>query len=62
MVPVKSGLDSEQVSLLRPIYIEKCILVLKQVVLIAVMVFISSGLYSRTLMYILKVFGSDRKK
>ena len=39
-VLVKSGLNSEQVSLMRPIYIEKCILVKKQVVLIARVVLI----------------------
>ena len=32
MVLVESGLNSEQVSLMRPFYIEKCILVQKQVV------------------------------
>ena len=34
MVLVESGLNTEQVSLIRPIYIRKCILVLKQVILI----------------------------
>ena len=37
MVLEESGLISVQVSLMRPIYIEKCILVLKQVVLIMMM-------------------------
>ena len=51
MVLVKSGLNnSEQVSLMRPIYIENWILVLKQVVLIARIVLISSGLYRGTLL------------
>ena len=35
LVLVESGLNSEQVSLMRAIYFGKCILVLKQVVLIA---------------------------
>ena len=47
----KIGLNSKQVSLMRPIYIEKCILVLKQVVLIARMVLFLSGLFSGTLLY-----------
>ena len=46
IVLVESGLLSEQVSLLRPICIENCILVLKQLVLIVKVVLISSGLYS----------------
>ena len=50
MVLVKSDLNSEQVSLMRPIYIEKYILVMKQVVLVARMVLISRGLYSGTLL------------
>ena len=33
LVLVESGLNSDQVSLMRPVYIEKCILVLKEVVL-----------------------------
>ena len=40
MALVESGLNSEQVSLKTPIYIEKCISVLKQVVLIARVVLI----------------------
>ena len=36
---------------MRPLYIEKCILVLKQVVLISRMVLIMSGLYNGTLLY-----------
>ena len=36
MILVESGLNGEQVSLMKPIYIETCILVLKQVVLITV--------------------------
>ena len=54
MVLVESGLNSEQVSLMSVIYIEKCILVLKQVVLIARVVLILSGLYSGILLYIKK--------
>ena len=51
MVLVESGLNySEQVSLLRPIYTENCILILKQVVIIARMVLILGGLYSGTLL------------
>ena len=45
MVVVESGLNSEQVSSMKPICIENCILVLKQVVLIVRVVLISSGLY-----------------
>ena len=54
MVLVESGLNiqcSDQVSLMRPIYIENCISVLKQVVLIARVALIASGLYSRTSLY-----------
>ena len=51
IVLVESGLNSDQVSLTRPIYIEKCILVQKQVVLIVRVVLIWSGLYSGTLQY-----------
>ena len=51
-VLVKSGLDSEQVSLMRPIFIENFILVLKQVVLIARVVLILSGLNSGTSLYL----------
>ena len=40
MVHVESGLYSEQVSLIRPIYIEKSVLVLTRVVLIARVVLI----------------------
>ena len=47
MVLVKNGLNSEQVSLMKLVHIEKCILVVKQVVLIARSVFILSG----TLLY-----------
>ena len=50
MVLVENGLNSEQVSLKKTIYIENCILVIKQLVLTRV-VLISSGLYSGTLMY-----------
>ena len=45
---VDSSLNSEQVSLLRPICIENYILVQKQVVLTARVVLILSGLQSRT--------------
>ena len=48
---VGTCLNSEQVSLMRPIYIEKRILVLKQVVSIAKVVFILSGLNNGTLLY-----------
>ena len=34
MVVVENGLNSDLVTLMRPIYIEKCILILKQVVLV----------------------------
>ena len=52
MVLVGSGLKSEQVSLMRPIfYTEKYVLVLKQVDLIVRKVLISSGLRSGTLLY-----------
>ena len=50
MVLVESGLNSEQVSLTKPIYIEKWILVMKQVVLIVRVVLILSGLYNETLL------------
>ena len=50
MTLVESGLNSEQVSLMRPIYIEKMHFVQKHLVLIARMVLISSGLYSGTLL------------
>ena len=50
LVYVECGHNTEQVSLIRPIYIEKCILVLKQVVLIARVVLILSGLNSGTLL------------
>ena len=45
MEPVEGGLNSQQVSLMRPVYIEKCILVLKLVVLIARVVLIITKLY-----------------
>ena len=45
IVPVKSGLDSEQVSLMSPIYIDNCILVLKQVGSKDWVVLISGGLF-----------------
>ena len=48
MVLVEGGLNSEQVSLMRPIYTEKCILVLKQVILIARVILIIAELYSIT--------------
>ena len=51
MVLLESCLNSDQVSLMRPIYIENCIMELKQVVLIARVVFILSGLYNGTLLY-----------
>ena len=49
---VESGLNNEWISLIRPIYLENCTPVLEQVVLIARVVLISSGIYSRTLLYI----------
>ena len=49
---IKSGLNGEQVSLMRPIYTEKCILVLKHVVLITRVVLMSSGLFSGILLYL----------
>ena len=51
IVFVESGLNSEQVSLMTPIYIKNAFLVLKQVVLIARVVFLVSGLYSGILLY-----------
>ena len=66
MVLFDSGLNSEQFSLMRPIYIENCFLVLKQVVLIARMVLISSGLYKGTLLctykYVWKVTQKKYRK
>ena len=52
MVLVQSGLNNEQVSLVKPIYIEKYILVLKQVVLLARVVLISNGPHRGILLYI----------
>ena len=52
MVLAESGLNNENISLIRPIYIEKFFLVLQQVVLIAREVLILSGLYRRTLLYL----------
>ena len=54
MVLVESGLNNEQVSLMRPIYIENCISVLKQVILIARVVFISGGL-DRIILLMIKI-------
>ena len=51
-VPVESGLNGKQVSLMRPISIEKCILILKRVALIGRVVLIPSGLYCGTLLYL----------
>ena len=51
MVLVESGLNSGQVSLMRQLYIKKCFLVLKQVVLIARVVLISGDLNNGTLLY-----------
>ena len=48
MVLVERVLNTEQVSLMRPIYIEKYILVLKQVVLIERMMLILSSRYNLT--------------
>ena len=47
MVLVQSGLNNEQVLLMRSMYIEKCILALKHVVSIAKIVLISSGLFAK---------------
>ena len=46
IVLVESDLNNGQLSLMRPIYIENCMLILKQVVLIGRIVLISSGLNS----------------
>ena len=54
---VRIGLDSEQVSLMRPICIKICISVLKQVVLILRVVLILGGLYSRTLLYLFYLYS-----
>ena len=51
MVLVESDLNNEQVSLKRRIYTEKCIFVLKQVDLVARVIFISGGRYSGTSQY-----------
>ena len=51
MVLAEVGHKSKQVLLMRPIYIEKCIFVLKQVVLIAKVVLSWSGFYTVTLLY-----------
>ena len=50
MVLVQGGLNSETVPLMRPIYIKKGILMLKQVVLIVRVVLILSSLNSRLLL------------
>ena len=55
MVLVESSLNNEQVSLMRSSYIEKYILVLKQMVLIVRVVMISSGLKNRTLLKLAKM-------
>ena len=52
----RSGLYSEQASLMGPVYTEKCIIVLKQVILIARVVFISSGLHSEKI-YIVYIYN-----
>ena len=62
MVLVKCSLASGQDSLMRPICTESCILVLKQLVLIARVVFISSGLYNKTLLYILDCWEKDKAR
>ena len=51
MVLVESGLNSEYASLMSPIYIENCILVFKQVVLIAKVALISSGRNNGSVQY-----------
>ena len=48
MVLVECGHNNEQVSLIRSIYIENCILVLTQVVLIVGVVLILDGLCNGT--------------
>ena len=53
MVLVESCLNSEQVSLMRPVYIENSISVLKHIVLIARISLISSCLYIGIFLYIL---------
>ena len=62
MVLVESCLNSEQVSLMRSNYLEKYILVLKQVVIIAKVVLIWSGLYSGTLLYLQSFFDEEDQK
>ena len=64
MALVESDLSSEKVELMRPIYIAKCILLLKQVVLIVKVVLILSGLYSRTFLCVCLVTARkpDRQK
>ena len=60
IVLAESGLNSEQVSLMRPIYIEKCISILKQIVLIERVVLILSGLFSdRLFVGFLKSSGNN---
>ena len=54
--------NCEQVSLIRPIYIEHCILVLRQVVLIARVVLIPSGLNNETSLYLPQFSIFYRKK
>ena len=56
MVLVERGLNSEQVSLIKPIYIENCILVLKQVVLITRVVFIAELYYNTSDIILLNWF------
>ena len=51
MVLFEGGLNNEQDSFMRHIFIEKCILVLKQVVLIGRVALILRGLKSRNLLY-----------
>ena len=51
LVFVESGLNSEQVSLMKPFNIEKYISVLEQIVLIARIVLLLNGLYNVTLLY-----------
>ena len=50
MVLIESGINNVQISLMRTINIEKCSLVLKEVVLIERVVLISSGLNKGTLL------------
>ena len=55
LVLAEYGLNSQQVSLMRHIDLKKFILILKQVVLMARVVLISSGLNSKTSLHIKEI-------